>query len=270
MKSGIYGAIIGDIVGMPYEFSNSRMKELDFEFIMQESTFTDDTVMSVAVAKAVMESSITDKIVFKNTVMKNIRKFGKNYWNTSNSFKLKDWLGKSNLDAYYSFGNSAAMRVSAIGNYYDTLEDTRLAARYSAEATHQHEDAIKGAESVASVMWLARNGIDKYGIQKYITNEFNYNLDFELHNIRPGYKFDATCHGSIPQAIVAFLEGRSFEDCVRLSVSLGGDSDTQGSITGAMASMLYPIPEEMIILVREKLPNNLRAIADEFQHNCIR
>ena len=270
MKAGIYGAIIGDIAGMPYEFVNPRMKDLDFEFITKESTFTDDTVMSIAIAKAIMDVDIMDKYVFEKHIVSNMRKFGKDYWNTSYGMKFREWLTSSQMQAYNSFGNGSAMRVSAIGNYYNTLEDTRMAARYSAEVTHNHPEGVKGAESVASVMWLARNGIDKYGIRKYVINEFGYDLDFELYNIRPEYKFDVTCQGSVPHAIVAFLEGKSFEDCVRLAVSLGGDSDTQGAIAGAMASMLYPISDEMIITAREKLPKGLRAVADEFQHKCRR
>ena len=259
----LYGAIIGDIVGSPYEFpKKERMKRTDFEFFSDDCRFTDDTVCTIAIANAIADQvSIVGNITDKLTDMCQVelislcRNYKVGYGNMYREWLFADW----NPEPYNSFGNGSAMRVAACGIAFDSLYDTLRAAECSALPTHNHIDGIKGAQAVAEVMWRIRNGNTKDEIKRAIEFEYGYNLSVKLDEIRPFYTFNATCPGSVPESIIAFLEGNSFEECVRLAVSLGGDTDTMGAITGAMASMMYEIPKDYIEKADGMLTDDLRS-----------
>lgn len=289
MNNAVYGGIIGDMVGSIYEYTAAKLKNKVFEFPLwtgkarlpffkreeqrEGSKFTDDTVTGLAVAKALMElEDYNNDEVVKKAFAENMRNLCPNYEWTGFGSRFWIWLtayeGNLNFEPYQSYGNGSAMRVFPIGLAFDTLEKTRRMARLSAEITHNHEEGIRGAEATASVMFLARKGEAKEKIRQYIIDEFSdeflYRLDKTCDEIRPKYHFDVTCQGTVPEAIQCFLEGNSFEECVRLAVSLGGDADTIGCITGAMAACMYPIPEKDLKQARTRLTPELRKIADEW------
>ena len=167
-------------------------------------------------------------------------------------------------DPYNSLGNGSAMRVSAAGWMGEDLDHCRTLARWSAEVTHNHPEGIKGAESVASAIYLARTGSTKEAILEYVADEFGYDLDRTCDEIRPGYQFDVTCQGSVPEAIIAFGEGKDFEDVVRTAVSLGGDADTIGAMAGSIGEAFYGVPEELKAECEARLPGDMREVLREF------
>jgi ADP-ribosylglycohydrolase len=174
----------------------------------------------------------------------------------------------NNPKPYNSWGNGSAMRVSPIGWYFKTLEQTLDEAKKSAECTHCHPEGIKGAQAVAACIWLARNGQSKEEIKKYITGSFHYNLERTISEIRPDYQFDVSCQGSVPEAIIAFLESSDFENAIRLAISLGGDSDTIACITGSIAESFYQtIPENIVENTLNVLPQELIYVIDDFSNN---
>lgn len=295
VSNAIYGGIIGDMVGSIYEYTAGKLKEQVMTFPLWTgkarlplfkreeqrvgSKFTDDTVTGLAVANALMElSDYSDDELVKETFARHMRELCPNYEWTGFGSRFWIWLtaykGNLNFEPYQSYGNGSAMRVFPIGLVFDTLEETRRMARLSAVITHDHEEGIRGAEATASVMFLARTGKSKDEIRQYIIDEFSdeflYKLDKTCDEIRPKYHFDVTCQGTVPEAIQCFLEGNSFEECVRLAVSLGGDADTIGCITGAMASCLYPIPEKEAKQAKTRLTPELRTIAERFNRWCER
>ena len=239
------GAIIGDIAGSAYEFNNIKAK--DFE-LFKNCFFTDDTVMTCAVAKALLESRLTDDCgdcsIIRNNIIKQMKYFGRKYENVGYGERFKEWLKSDDDKPYNSWGNGSAMRVSAAGWLYDSLELTRTVAAATADVTHNHPDGIKGAEAVASVIYLARKRRKKQEIREYVEREF-YKLDKTCDEIRPTYTFHASCQKTVPQAITVFLEGKDFEDVLRTAVSLGGDSDTLTCIACSMAEAYYGIPESI-------------------------
>lgn len=260
--SFMYGAILGDIIGSPYEFDKGD-KTKDFFLFSHKSKFTDDTVMTVAVADALMYAgSDADKEKVCSAVISSMRHWGKKYPRAGYGGKFREWLKDDNPIAYGSFGNGSAMRVSAAGWLYNSIERTREIARWTAEVTHNHIEGVKGAESVASAIYLARMGESKSFIKNYIEKEFGYNLSRSLDEIRPTYHMDETCQGSVPEAIIAFLESTDFEDAVRNAVSIGGDTDTIACIAGSIAEAYYGIETKYI----EKCQHY---ILDEM-HNVIR
>ena len=178
---------------------------------------------------------------------------------------FRKWLRSSEPKPYGSYGNGSAMRVSSAGWLYDSLEDTRKYARLSAEVTHNHPEGIKGAEAVASAIWLIRKGKTKEEVRDYIVSEFGYDLSRTCDQIRPDYHFIVTCQGTVPEAITAFLEGNDFEDVIRTAVSLGGDCDTLTCIAGSMAEALYEVPEEMKAECRKRLPEDMLEMLDRFE-----
>lgn len=235
------GAIIGDVVGSVYEWNNIKTK--DFELFKPNCFFTDDTVMTVAVANALLltrekQSNTNDKISFKEELIKQMQDFGRKFPNAGYGGMFSGWLVSDNPKPYNSFGNGSAMRVSPCGYIAVTLDEALLLAKASAEVTHNHPEGIKGAEATASAIFLARCGKSKEEIKEYIEENF-YTLDKTLDEIRPNYSFNETCQETVPQAIQAFLESVDFEDAIRNAISLGGDSDTLAAITGSIAWAYY-------------------------------
>lgn len=253
----LMGAICGDIMGSPYEFRMSRTKKYDFNPFPPRAKFTDDTVMSIAVADWIMQGGDLSRIM---------QKWGREYPKAGFGGMFKKWLVDENPKPYNSFGNGAAMRVSPVGCAYNTLEETLEKAKESAEVTHNHPEGIKGAQATAAAIFLARNGESKDDIKQYISETFGYNLLRSCDEIRPQYKFDATCQGSVPESIICFLESKDYEDCVRLAVSMGGDADTMGAIAGSIAAAFYgEIPVFILEQCWAKLPEDIREIVEKFR-----
>jgi len=248
------GAIAGDIIGSVYEFSN--IKSTEFPLITGRSDFTDDTVLTIATADCILSNG-----KYPEYYKKYFRKYpGRGY---GGNFSL--WGESDDLNPYNSYGNGSAMRAAPVGYISNKLEEVLEEAKRSAEATHDHPEGIKGAQAVASCVYLARKGSKKEEIKEYIINSFNYDLNDSLDNIRPGYRFDVTCQGSVPQAIIAFLESNDFEDGVRKAISIGGDSDTIACITGAIAEPYYGgVPEEIKSKVLLKLDEDMLEVMSKF------
>lgn len=239
----LYGAIIGDIVGSAYEFNNT--KDYDFRLFTSESNFTDDSVMTMAVAEWLM----FDRKHTHKGLEKAMLKYAERYPCPMGGYGtgFYRWLFcEGERRPYNSWGNGSAMRVSAVGWAFDTLEETERVAGISADITHNHPEGVKGAQSTAAAIWLARNGRTKEEIRTYIESEYGYDLHRTWEQLHPVYGWDSSCQGTVPEAMIAFLDSTDFEDAIRKAVSLGGDSDTLACITGAVAEAFYDdIPEEM-------------------------
>jgi len=229
------GAIIGDVVGSVYEWNNIKTKE--FPLFRDDCCFTDDTVMTIAIAEALMNGGTSSD--FKDSM----KKFGKLYPNAGYGGRFRRWLVSDDRKPYNSWGNGSAMRVSPCAWFADTLMDVVSLAKKSSEVTHNHTEGIKGAQATAGAIFLAREGESKEKIKEYIENTFDYDLSRTLDEIRPTYKFNESCQETVPEAITAFLESEDFEDAIRNAISLGGDSDTLAAITGSIAEAAYGVPE---------------------------
>jgi ADP-ribosylglycohydrolase len=248
------GAIAGDIIGSVYERNN--IKTTDFPLFTEKSRFTDDTVLTVAVADAIL-----DNLNYAET----LKVYGQRYPNAGYSGAFRKWIFSPNSEPYNSWGNGSAMRVSSIGWAFNTLEDVLKEAEKSAAVTHNHPEGIKGAQSVALSIFLARNGASKEEIKKEIGTRFSYNLNRTLPEIRPEYKFDVSCQGSVPESIIAFLESDDFEDAIRLAISIGGDSDTIACIAGSIAHAFYKeVPAYIISEVKRRMPEELWQTVEKF------
>ncbi len=239
------GAILGDMVGCPYEFDRSpKIKNFGPLFI-DESEYTDDSVMTIAVADALMNAGLdADADTIRQAVIKSMKTWGRRYMDAGYGGKFIWWLQLEDENPYGSWGNGSAMRVSSVGWLYDTMERTREVARATADVTHNHPEGIKGAEATAAAIFLARTGHSKAEIKKYIIDEFGYDLSRTLDDIRPDYRHVESCQQTVPEAITAFLEGNDFEDVVRNAVSLGGDCDTLTCIAAGIAEAFYGFPEK--------------------------
>jgi len=250
------GAIAGDIIGSVYE--HFSIKTTEFELFHQASRFTDDTVLTIAVA---------DCIINSKDYAQGLKEYTRRYPNAGYGGNYFQWAFSDSSEPYYSFGNGSAMRVSPVGFAFADLETVLEEAERSASVTHNHPEGIKGAQAVAAVVHLARNGYSKKKIKTYIMEQFGYNLNRTLDQIRPNYQFDVTCQGSVPEAIIAFLEAERFEDAVRKAVSLGGDSDTIACMSGAMAQAYFgEVPYKIEEKTRSMLPPDLLVVVDEFNH----
>lgn len=236
------GAIIGDIVGSPYEFGSQKSK--DFLFFQPSCRPTDDSVMTIAVGCACASANCHDEWEFKQTLVEMMREIGRKYPDAGYGGMFFRWLRNDFGKPYGSYGNGSAMRVSPVAWVADTLEEAETLAKWSAEVTHDHPDGIKGAQAIAAAIFMARTGAHKDEIREYIEAHY-YDLDFTVEEIRPGYRFDVTCEGSVPQAIVCFLDSTDFEDAIRNAVSLGGDCDTQAAMAGSIAEAYYGIPDDL-------------------------
>ena len=250
----IIGAIVGDVIGSAYEWDN--VKTTKFPLFTANSDFTDDTVLTIAVA---------DSILNKKDLKKTIWEYGRKYPYRGYGGNFSEWLKSENPKPYFSYGNGSAMRVSPVGFAYNNLEQVLNVAKQTAEVTHNHPEGIKGAQATAASIFLARTE-KKEDIKQYIMNTFNYDLDFTLNQIRSTYRFDVTCQGSVPQAIVAFLESSDFENAIRLAISIGGDSDTIACITGGIATAYYKeIPSKILDFVYRRLPDKFNEVLNKFE-----
>ena len=236
------GAIIGDIVGSFAELGCEKTKE--FALFGTGCEPTDDSVMTIAVGLACCEASLSDEDDFKRAVVRQMRAMGARYPYLGYGGTFVEWLRDEDMGPYGSYGNGSAMRVSTVAWVAESLSEAERLAAWSAEVTHDHPEGVRGAQAVAAAIYLAREGKDKDEIRAYIERHY-YNLDFTLDEIRPTYEWDVTCQGSVPQAIVCFLEGEDYEDTIRNAISLGGDADTQAAIAGAIAEAYFGIPEEI-------------------------
>ena len=237
------GAIFGDIIGSVYEWDNIKTK--DFELFSPHCFFTDDTVMTLAVAEACLTWLETKDIEkFKRAVVSEMQRLGKEYPDAGYGGMFHRWLFSDAPEPYNSFGNGSAMRVSPVAYAAGTLEEAELLAEASAEVTHSHPEGIKGAQSVAAAIFLARTGKSMSEIKSYIEEHY-YELNFILDGIREDYAFNETCQGCVPESLAAFFESVDFEDAIRNAISIGGDSDTIACITGGIAEAFYGIPEEI-------------------------
>lgn len=260
----MYGAILGDIIGAPYEFDRSP-KTKNFSLFGKGTEFTDDSVMTIAVAEALMDSTGKTDEEVKEALISSMRKWGCKYPYAGYGGMFNRWLKEKDPQSYGSFGNGSAMRVSAAGWLYDTLEDTRRYARLTAEVTHNHPEGIKGAEVTASAIFLGRTGSTKDEIKEYIIREFHYDLSRTCDEIRPTYCHVETCQETVPEAVTAFLEGNDFEDVIRTAVSLGGDCDTLTCIAGSIAEAFYGVSDEMRVECRNRLQPDMIEIIDRFE-----
>ncbi len=266
----MYGAILGDIIGSPYEFDFQNIKTKDFPMFKEDSEFTDDSVMTVAVADALMkirdlptEDPAEWDQEAKFMMTQSLKKWGNRYPDAGYGARFIKWL-RCGEGPYNSYGNGSAMRVSSAGWLYGTLEETRKMAVLSSVVTHDHPEGIKGAESVASAIYLARTGASKEEIKEYIIKEFGYDLSRTCDDIRPGYHHIETCQDTVPEAVTAFLEGESFEDVIRTAVSLGGDCDTLTCIAGGMAEAFYGVPDDLRAECRNRVTSEMREVLDRF------
>lgn len=248
------GAMIGDIVGSIYEWHN--IKTTEFEFFQERCFFTDDTVLTAATAKALM----TD-----GDFTRAYQDFARRYPRRGYGGNFSGWIHRADPQPYNSWGNGSAMRVSPVGFAYDSAEEVLQAAKNSAIVTHNHPEGIKGAQSTALAVFLARQDKSQEEIREAIKNRFGYDLNRRLDEIRPTYSFDVSCQGSVPEAIIAFLESQSYEDAIRKAISLGGDSDTIACITGGIAEAFYGgVPDELAEQGRSFLPDEFKQILDDF------
>lgn len=261
----MYGAILGDIVGCPYEFDFQNIKTKSFPLFSERSDYTDDTVMTLAVAKGIQDvQDRSDDNALKASIIHAMQTLGRAHPNRGYGARFSVWLASEDPQPYYSFGNGSAMRVAAAAWMFDTMEDVRRAARLSAVVTHDHPEGIKGAEATACAIFLARMGSKKDEIRRYIEDRFGYDLHRTCDEIRPMYHHVESCQETVPEAIIAFLEGDSFEDVLRTAVSLGGDSDTLTAIAGSIAEGYYGVEDSLKQKAFSYLPEDLATILRRF------
>ena len=248
------GAIVGDVIGAPYEWNN--VKWMDFELFTPLSTFTDDTVLTLATA-----NSILTDVCYESSY----RRLGEIHPGRGYGGRFLQWLNNPQMGPYNSWGNGSAMRVSPVGWAFDTEKQVMTEARRSAEVTHDHPEGVKGAQATALAVFMARSGASMNDIRKEMSTTFGYDMDRTLDKIRPSYEFDVSCQGTVPEAMIAFLESNDFEDAIRKAVSLGGDSDTLTCITGSVAHAFYgKIPAGIVGQVKGRLSRDLVVIMDRF------
>ena len=253
------GAIVGDIVGSVYEWDNIKTK--DFPLFREDCFFTDDTVMTCAVAEAILNGGQKDDFIDA------MKKYGRMYPDAGYGPRFNTWIQSNDCSPYNSFGNGSAMRVAAAGWLFDTLDKTLEMAKVTAEVTHNHPEGIKGAQATAAVIFLARTGHSKPEIKQYVEQTFGYDLNRTCDEIRPAYCHVETCQQTVPEAIIAFLESTGFEDALRNAVSLGGDSDTLACITGGIAEAFYGMPQELRDETLKRLPEDIREGYELFRWN---
>lgn len=247
------GAIAGDVIGSVYE--HQALKTKDVRLFWPDSRFTDDTVLTLAVAEAIMTSG---------DYAESLRRFGRAFPNAGYGESFYKWLFSS-MGPYSSYGNGAAMRVSPVGLAFDTEREVLAEAKRAAEVTHNHPEGVKGAQATALAVFMARHGLDKQTIKAEIAARFEYDLNRTLDDIRPEYAFDVTCQGSVPESVIAFLESDSVEDAIRNAISLGGDADTMACIAGAIAYAYHrEISQEIETEVVKRLTPEMRNIVDQF------
>jgi ADP-ribosylglycohydrolase len=246
------GAIAGDMIGSPYESRPIKTRA----FPLTVASFTDDTVLTVAVANAIIRC---------NDYRAAIKCFARNFPNLPYGASFWHWIWDTKSIPYYSYGNGSAMRVSPVGFAFDSIDTVMQHAKRSAEVSHNHPEGIKGAQATALAVFLARKGEDKPAIRRQIETRFGYHLDCSVDELRSDYCFDVTCQGSVPESIIAFLDARDYVTAVKNAISLGGDADTMACIAGGIAQAFYKlIPDDLVMQVRQRLPRALLAVVDQF------
>lgn len=260
------GAIFGDIVGSAYEFNNTY--NYDFKLLTPRSVITDDSVMTLAVAKGLLESWGKDDEKIREALINSMKEYGQRYPDAGYGGRFIHWVLGDSREPINSFGNGSAMRVSAAGWLGDTLEVTLRLAKLSAEVTHNHPEGIKGAQATAAAMFMARNGKTKEEIRDFIENRFGYDLNKTMEDIVSKGHGEEICQVTGPQALVCFLLSDSYIDCIRKSVSIGGDSDTIACIAGGIAEAYYGMDEEYRKVVYEKIDSYLRSVVSSFIEHC--
>jgi ADP-ribosylglycohydrolase len=249
------GAIAGDVIGSVFEYSGQ--KSVDFPLFSPDSTYTDDTVMTAAVASALLDS---------RSYAEAFRDFGRRHPGRGYGGYFHHWLHDPEAGPYQSWGNGSAMRVSPVARAFGSVRRVLDEARRSAEVTHDHPEGIRGAEAVALAVFLALHGADKSEIKREVASHSSYSLDASVDEIRPSYRFEVSCRGSVPQSIMCFLESADFEHAVRLAVSLGGDTDTMACIAGAIAEAHYGgVPDRIATSARGLLSPDLNEVLGRFQ-----
>jgi ADP-ribosylglycohydrolase len=250
----MFGAIAGDVIGSVFE--RFPIKTTRFPLFSPLSRFTDDTVLTVAIADAILK---------QNDYAAALKAFGRKYPAAGYGGSFYQWIHSSDSSPYNSWGNGSAMRVSPIGFAFDSADTVLSEAKKTAEVTHNHPEGIKGAQATALAVFLARSGNSKKELKQTISDRFAYDLNRSLDEIRPVYTFDISCQGSVPEAIIAFLQGKNYEEVIRNAISLGGDSDTLACIAGGIAQAYYQnIPTEIVQDVRSRLPEQFLSIIDAF------
>ena len=261
----MYGAITGDIIGSQFEFDRGN-KSREFELFGKNCEYTDDTVMTVAVAEALLDAGKdADEKTIKEKLISSLKKWGKKYPYAGYGNRFKLWVLSDKSEPYGSYGNGSGMRVSPVGWLYDSMERTREVARWTAEITHNHPEGIKGAESTAAAIFMARHHAAFEEISNYIEDEFGYDLSRTLDEIRPDYCHVEDCMKTMPEAFTCFLEAGSYEECIRNVMYIGGDTDTLGAIAGAIAEAYWGIPEDLIRKAKEYLPDDIKAVVERFE-----
>ena len=259
----MYGAILGDIIGSPYEFDMGD-KTKNFPLFPHNCSYTDDTVMTLAVAEAFLDAP-EEEALLRQKLIRTMQAYGRMFPYSGYGARFAGWLRSRNPQPYNSYGNGSAMRVSSVAWLYHDLATVEKMAKVSAEVTHNHPEGIKGAQATAAAIFLARTGASKAQIKAYMEETYGYNLSRTCDEIRPGYHHVESCQETVPEAITAFLEGSSFEDVIRTAVSLGGDCDTLTCIAGSIAEGFYGVPEEMKVECRNRLPKPLLDILLRFE-----
>lgn len=250
------GAIIGDVVGSVYEFSNR--KKTDFPLFNRSSMFTDDTVMTIAVYAGI-QNAHGNQEALRRCLIDSMHTYGELYPKAGYGGRFQRWLLHKQREPYDSYGNGSAMRVSSVAWLYSSMEEVERHAEITASVTHNHPEGVKGAQAVATAIYKARTGASKQDIREFIAKRYGYDLSRTLDAIRPTYRFDETCQGSVPEAITAFLESADFEDAIRKAVSIGGDSDTIAAIAGSIAEGFY-----------RKIPDWIKEEALKRLDDCLR
>ena len=253
------GAIAGDIIGSVYESKKAwlKVKRADFEpLFADKARFTDDTVLTIAVAESILHGG---------DLVDLLKQYARAYPGAGYGGTFVQWAESDSREPYNSWGNGSAMRVSPVGFAFDMLDEVLLRARWTAEVTHNHPEGIKGAQATAAAIFLARTGSSQEEIRTWIERKFQYDLSRSIEEIRPTYQFDVSCQGSVPPAIIAFLDSTDYESAVRLAVSIGGDSDTIACIAGGIAQAYYGVPNEIREQALARLDDRLRGVLEEFE-----
>lgn len=255
------GAVLGDIAGSRFEFRGFKSK--DFELLSPKCSFTDDTVMTLAICKALLDYD-GDVNKLEKDAVSCMRELGLSHPLVGYGYRFRSWLKSENPQPYGSFGNGAAMRVSGCGYVANSLEEVNALAKAVTAVSHNHEEAIKAAQATAACVFLCNTGYSLEQVRQYIFDKF-YKIDFTLDGIRPDYHFEVSCQKSVPQALESFFESKSFEDAIRNAISLGGDSDTLAAITGSIAEPYYGVSKELRGKAIGYLDSELKEILIEFE-----
>jgi ADP-ribosylglycohydrolase len=251
----LIGAIAGDIAGSIYEFHPQKRE--DIELFTHKSFFTDDSVMTIAAADAILQQSSYQEAYLK---------YGRLYPHAGYGGMFRKWLVSDQPMPYNSFGNGSAMRVSAVGWAFNTIDEVLAEAERSAAPTHDHPEGIKGAQATALAILLARQGMEKEDIRSAITERFGYDLNRMVDSIRPDYHFNKTCQETVPEALIAFFDASDYEDTLRKAISLGGDADTLACIAGSVAEAYYSgVPQSIVEEVIKRLPPDLLEVVEQFR-----